>query len=375
MTAAGITTRELNRALLARQGLLEPIDDSVPGILARVGAVQAQSWPAVPVALWTRSARLGPDDFLDAARDGELLLATLLRGTLHVVPASQYPDYAAVTRLTGAADWRRRTKGPAPLVDRLFEELREHTAEQARVPEDVCAFIEAFLERHPDAVTDEEIAFQRQYKWRPFRSTPAFVRTPPDGVWGAKAPEALRAAPPAESDESAALERIVRAHLRAFGPAAPDDVATWIGHRTPPVRDVLAAMDDLVTFGEGKRVLYDLPDAPRPDGGTPAPPKLLPAFDSTLLAYQTGHRERILPDAHKDVVYARSNLQIKPSFLVDGLVAGTWAIEVKRRVATVTLRPSEKLAAKDRKALEDEAERLARFAWPEAKDHAVVVEN
>ncbi|GAA3463253.1 winged helix DNA-binding domain-containing protein [Saccharothrix longispora] len=376
MTAAGITTRELNRALLARQGLLEPIDDSVPGVLARVGAVQAQSWPAVPVAVWTRTADLAPEAFLGAVERGELLLATLLRGTLHVVAAEQYPAYAAVTALTGAADWRRKTEGPAPLMDRLVAELREHTAERARTADEVCAFIEAFLERHPDATTDEEIAFQRQYKWRPFRGVPAFVRAPADGEWGTKAPEALRAAPPAAEDQEAALAEVIRAHLRAFGPAAADDVATWIGHRTPPVRDALAGMDDLVTFSEdGRRVLYDLPDAPRPDADAPAPVKLLPAFDSTLLAYRSTHRERILPAAHKDVVYAKSNLQIKPTFLVDGLVAGMWSIAVKRRVATVALRPLEKLSAADREALEAEAVRLARFAQPEAKDHAVVVEE
>ena len=170
---------------------------------------------------------------------------------------------------------------------------------------------------------------------------------------GRKAPAAARAprqrgAPKGDK----ALDEVVRRHLRAFGPAGPDDVAGWIGWRTPPVRAALERLaPDLARFeDEDGRALYDLPDAPRPDPETPAPPRLLAAFDSILLAYAAKRRARILPDAHRDAVYERRNLQIRPSYLVDGLVAGTWSIEVKRREATLTLRPLERLARATRSA-------------------------
>jgi hypothetical protein len=168
---------------------------------------------------------------------------------------------------------------------------------------------------------------------------------------------------------------VVLRHLRAFGPAGPEDVAGWIGWRTPPVREAFERLGaDLERFeDEDGRALYDLPDAPRPDPEAPAPPRLLAAFDSVLLAYAAKRRGRILPDQHRDAVYERRNLQIRPSYLVDGLVAGTWSIEVKRREATLTLRPLERLARATRGALVDEAERLVRTLQPEAKGHAVVV--
>ena len=111
-------------------------------------------------------------------------------------------------------------------------------------------------------------------------------------------------------------------------------------------------------------------------GRTPRRPPLpacWPAFDSVLLAYASKRRKRILPDAHRDAVYERRNLQIRPSYLVDGLVAGTWSTEVKRREATLTLRPLERLARATRTALVDEAERLVRDLQPQAKAHKVVV--
>ena len=128
---------------------------------------------------------------------------------------------------------------------------------------------------------------------------------------------------------------MIRRHLRAFGPASAEDVASWIGWRTPPVRAALKAMDDLDRRSTSG--LYDLPDAPRPDADTTAPPRFLAAFDSALLAYPSKRRTRLVPDELRDLVYLRKNLQVKPTFLVDGFVAGIWSIEVKRREATLTL--------------------------------------
>jgi hypothetical protein len=106
----------------------------------------------------------------------------------------------------------------------------------------------------------------------------------------------------------------------------------------------------------------------------PAPPRLLAAFDSVLLAYAPGRRERILPDAHRGAVYQRANLRIRPTFLVDGYVAGTWSSEVKRRQAKVTLRPLQRLDRDIRSALAEEAERVARTVHPEAQSHTAVIE-
>jgi len=158
--------------------------------------------------------------------------------------------------------------------------------------------------------------------------------------------------------------------------AAAEDVAGWIGWRTPQVREALRRLGpELVSFeDEAGRALYDLPDAPRPDPGVPAPVRLLPWFDSVLLAYAPKHRSRILPDAYRDRVYVRANLQWLPTFLVDGLVAGTWSIQAGRREATLSLQPFAALAAPARKALVEEAERLVRFVRPAVATHHVAVQ-
>jgi hypothetical protein len=377
--AERMTLRALNRALLARQGLLERLDAPLVEAVETVGALQAQSWPAPPVALWSRVDGFAPEAYYAALERGELVSGTLLRATLHLVSAREHPAYAAVAAQAVGHHWRRTDAEPGKEVGALLTKLRAYAAKTPRTGEELGAFVEEWVGAHPDALDAAELDRQRELKWRPFQRWSAFVRAPADGAWGSKAPSALRAAPRPrggpKGDE--ALDAVVRRHLRAFGPAGADDVAGWIGWRTPPVRDALQRLaPNLARFeDDGGRALYDLPDAPRPDPETPAPPRLLAAFDSVLLAYAAKRRERILPDAHRDAVYERRNLQIRPSYLVDGLVAGTWSVEVKRREATLTLRPLERLARATRAELVDEAERLARALQPQAKAHNVMVER
>ncbi|HEX6697173.1 MAG TPA: winged helix DNA-binding domain-containing protein [Solirubrobacteraceae bacterium] len=375
--AQPMTTIALNRALLARQGLLERLDLPLVDAVEAVGALQAQYWPAPPAALWSRVAGFEPEALYAALDDGGLVTGTLLRATLHLVSAREHPAYAAVAAEAAGHHWRRTDDEPGAEVAQLLTKLRTYASRTPRSGEEIGAFVEEWLAEHPKALSAAEADHQRELKWRPFQRWSALVRAPADGAWGTKAPSALRAAPRPRGAPKGdkALDEVVRRHLRAFGPAGPDDVAGWIGWRTPPVREAFERLGgDLERLeDEDGRALYDLPGAPRPDPETPAPPRLLAAFDSVLLAYAAKRRARILPDRHRDAVYERHNLQIRPSYLVDGLVAGTWSIEVKRREATLTLRPLERLTRAARGALVDEAEGLVRALHPQAKGHAVRV--
>jgi hypothetical protein len=372
-----MTTRALNRALLARQGLLERMDGSVVEAVERIGAIQAQHWPAVPVALWSRLRGFRAEDLYGVLDARQLLMGTLLRGTLHVVSAREHPCYAAVVRDSGAAGWQRTDAEPPPEVDALRAALVAHAA-TARTAEELIAFIEAWIDRHQLPLADAELAFQRGYKWRPLIASCGLIRAPAGERWDGAKPPAAAIAPPAPAWDSSeeALDAVVRCHLRAFGPAAAEDVAGWIGWRTPPVREALRRLaPDLAQFeDEAGRTLHDLEDAPRPDPDTPAPVRLLPWFDSVLLAYAAKHRARILPEAYKDRVYVRANLQWLPTFLVDGLVAGTWSIQAARREATLSLRPFAEPSPGTRTELIEEAERLLRFLRPAASAHRVTVD-
>jgi hypothetical protein len=367
----------LNRALLARQGLLERLDAPLVEAVETIGALQAQHWPAPPVALWSRVKGFAPADLYAALERGDLVTGTLLRTTLHLVSAREHAAYAAVAG--EVADWRRSKAEASAEAQRLPEALVAHARRTARTTDDVATFAEDWVKAHPKALHRDEVKAQRSRSWRALARWHGFVRVPEDGEWGAKSPAALRAAPKPRKKltPDAALDEVVVRHLRAFGPASADDVAGWIKWRPKPVREAFAGLEDkLARFeDEGGRALYDLPDAPRPDPETPAPPRLLAPFDSILLAYASKHRARILPDAHRDSVYEPKNLRIRPSYTIDGLVAGTWDVEVKRGEAILALRPLEKLPRAARSELVDEAEQLVQAMRPDAKAHRVVVER
>ncbi len=372
-----LTQSALNRALLARQGLVERFRLPVAAAVASMGAIQAQFWPAPPVALWSRVAGFDAGELYDALDRGRLVLGPLVRGTLHIVSSGDHAQFAASLAASGVADWRRTPAPAGTEIHELRSALLAYARPKPRDQEELVQFIESWVGQHPDALDPAELSAQRSVKWRPFRSWSGLIRAPADGRWGARAPASQTAPPSLPPDWPApeeALAAVIRRHLGAFGPAAPDDVAAWLGWRTPAVRAAIERLGNQLEQFEDERgrVLYDLPGAPRPDPGLAPPIRLLPWFDSVLLAYAPQHRERILPAAYRDRVYVRANLQWLPTFLVDGLVAGTWSVEAGTGRATLTLRAFGKLPKPVRTALREEAESLLRFSHPASPSREVV---
>jgi hypothetical protein len=370
-----VTERELNRALLERQGLLERIDAPLPEAVERIGAVQAQSWPAAAVALWSRVEGFTPDALYAAMEDGTLVNGLVHRGTVHLVSAREHPMYAGVFEGSGnAVPWRTKAERGAG-ADDLLPHVRKAATGKVLTSADVAELAEAWVGKHPDALPDEELEHQRKASWRALLRCGDLVRVPSSGSWGAKAPDAVTAAPKAKAAADTALREAVLAHLRAFGPAGADDVAQWLGWKVGPVKEALEAADGLEELQDGRRTVYDIAGAPRPDGDGEAPVRFLAAFDSVILAYAPKRRTRIVPEGRFEAIYNRANLQIRPTFLVDGFVAGTWSAQVKGRKGTVTITPFGRLPRGAKGALQDEAEALLAGVHPAATNRSVAFEK
>jgi hypothetical protein len=199
--------------------------------------------------------------------------------------------------------------------------------------------------------------------WRRIRRYAPFVHVPGDEPWAfGRRPTQVAAAAWLEGDdldEEAGLEHIVRSHLRAFGPARLADISQWSGLAVKRLNVGLARISPVERYeDEGGRVLYDLPGAPLPDSDVAAPPRLLPMWDETLLAY--ADRSRVLPEAYRSRVIVKAG-DVLPSFTVDGYVAGLWWAEVDDGEPRVVLEPFEAISARARRDLEAEAERLVSF--------------
>ncbi len=157
--------------------------------------------------------------------------------------------------------------------------------------------------------------------------------------------------------EQTDVRELIRRYLAAWGPATPADFAAWSGMKGV-ARWFEALGEDVVAFkDERKRTLYDLRDAPLPGGDTPAPARLLPEFDGVMLGWQDRTRMISTDDAR---LIANRNLQVPAVVLVDGFVCGTWKLEHKRKVATLTVRAFRPIAPAEAEALEEEALGLLR---------------
>jgi hypothetical protein len=118
---------------------------------------------------------------------------------------------------------------------------------------------------------------------------------------------------------------------------------------------------------EGKELL-DLPRKPLPDAQAPAPVRLLPTWDATLLVH--ARATGILPEEYRPLVFNTKTPHSVSTFLVDGFVAGTWRVERAKDKATLVLVPFEPLPRDARRELAEEGERLMRFVEPDAGSFA-----
>ena len=130
----------------------------------------------------------------------------------------------------------------------------------------------------------------------------------------------------------------------------------------PQIVPALERLEPLRRFrDEQGRELLDVPRGALPDPDTPAPVRFLPKWDNVLLAFKD--RTRVLPEPYRKRVI-RMNGDVAQTFLVDGLVAGTWRVEDGR----VAIEPFGTLSRSDRAELEDERARLEAFLADCASD-------
>ncbi|MFB7009078.1 MULTISPECIES: winged helix DNA-binding domain-containing protein [unclassified Streptomyces] len=314
------TARELNRATLSRQLLLEREPLSVPDGVRRVVALQAQH-PASPyLALWNRLTDFAPAE-LDAGFTGRSVVkATLMRITLHAVHAEDYPAFRAAMQPTLYASrlgFRFAATGLTPAdADELVPELLAFT----RSPR-TSAQMQAWVEERTGAE-------KKDGAWWGLKVYAPLHHAPTDAPWSfgprpSFVAAGTGAAPTGRAVEPQALRTLILRYLAGFGPASVADVAQFAMVRRAPVREALGALDGAVEQLRGPDgvTLFDLPGASRPPADTPAPPRLMAMWDSILLAY--ADRSRVIPPAYRPLVIRR-NGDVLPTLLVDGHVAGVW---------------------------------------------------
>jgi hypothetical protein len=317
-TSAGapvLGPRALNRATLARQLLLRRTPMSAKDAVEHLVGLQAQEVRPPYQALAARLDGFAPEELSGLLERREAVRMVTMRSTIHLHTAEDGLTLRPLVQPARDREINHFRKGLAGVdLDRLAALAREFVEETPRTMKQLR---EALGQQWPDA-DPQSLAVAA-------RCGLPLVQVTPRGLWGRSGQVALttvehwlgRPAGPAASPDATVLR-----YLAAFGPASVKDFQTWAGlTRTRPVFERLRPR--LLTFRDENGVeLFDLPDAPRPDPDTPAPPRLLPEFDNLLLSH--ADRTRVIPRAHKGRTW-QANTFYCP-LLVDGFLAGVWRI-------------------------------------------------
>jgi Winged helix DNA-binding domain len=327
-----LTERALNRALLARQLLLERARLPIPRALERIGGIQNQYAPSGYVGLWTRLEGLEREALTRAVERRAVVQGTLMRETIHLVSKRDYWPLALGIREARRA-WALR-------VDKKLTEQ----GQQLRARE-----LRAALAHGPRGREIDPLVRGHVMLWLDV------VRVPPSGTWERRRADRYALAEDwlgqPEITEHDAVDRLVRRYFGAFGPAPLQDVSRWSGVPAAKLAPSVERLDLRRFRDEAGKELLDLPRAPLPHPDTPAPVRFLPHFDACLLVHV--RRAGLLPEEHRARMFQTKNPFSVGAVLVDGRVAGAWSVRDGRVVVEAYERlPSE---------VEDERERLEAF--------------
>jgi hypothetical protein len=335
-----LTLRELNRATLARQLLLERKRLSPTAVIERLVGMQAQ-WPPAPyVGIWTRTTSFRRKALERELARATVVKATVMRQTLHLVTRRDYALLRAAMSETNFPWESSQAKLLAPSVRALAAAGPVTRAEAL-----------AHVERE-----HELTGVDARRAWRGARVRAHLLHHHETALWHARpAGRFVALEEPQTHDPTEARAEMLRRYFAAFGPASRRDIGAWSMMHVPELDRALERLEPLRRFrDEHGRELLDVPRAPLPDVETPAPVRFLPKWDNVLLAF--ADRTRVLPEQYRKTVI-RMNGDVAQTFLVDGFVAGVWRVENGR----VVLAPFTALSRSAQRELEDEAGRLEAF--------------
>lgn len=347
-----LSTRALNRALLARQMLLTRVNLPVLDAIERLVGIQAQDPNAPYFGLWSRLEEFRPDDLSKLIQNKKVMRLALMRSTIHLVSSKDGMSLR-------------------PLIQSVQDTVLKNSFGKHLNGLDTQAVAEAgraLVETKP--LTFSELGKLLGKQWPNVESAAlaAVVRTlvplvqmPPRGIWG-KSGQAIHTSAEAWIGRlpfsKLTTEDIILRYLSAFGPATIQDIQVWSG-LTRLKEKVEQLLPQLIIFHNDQgNELLDIPSAPRPDQNVPSPPRFLGGFDNILLSY--ADRKRIIDESYRNIVFTKNGI-IRPTILIDGFVSGLWKVQKEKGTVKLIIESFKKLPNEEHNALTEEGTRLLDF--------------
>uniref|UniRef100_A0AAU2JYP4 Winged helix DNA-binding domain-containing protein n=1 Tax=Streptomyces sp. NBC_00049 TaxID=2903617 RepID=A0AAU2JYP4_9ACTN len=337
-------TRSLNRATLARQLLLSRAEMSARDAVAHLLGLQAQNVKPPYFQLHARLAAFRPAELAGLMESREVVRMVTMRSTIHTHTAHDALTLRPLVQPARDREINYFRKGLVGVdLDRLAERAREFVDGEPRTMAEIR---EELLKDWPDA-DPQSLSVAARCRL-------PMVQATPRGVWGRSGQVRLTTVENWLGQSAGAaqpVDDVVLRYLAAFGPASVKDMQVWAG--LTRLREAFERLrPGLAVFRDENGVeLFDLPDAPRPDADTPAPPRFLPEFDNLLLSH--ADRTRVIAPEIKGRSWTGN--QAHCTLLVDGFLAGLWKLDG----GTLTVELFGQASAAEKEEIAAEGERMA----------------
>lgn len=341
--------------------------DAMLDVASAICGLHAQLMSSAEQTLWARVEDMQPGVVERALWEERTLVKTwAVRGTLHLLPAADYPVWQAALSTYDhyyKASWLRHfgftRQELATTMDAISQALDGAVLTREELADAVAQLTgsDDIRRKLLDSwgATLKPAAFQGRLCYAPGEGQNVrYAR--PDSWLGDWEPV----------DPDAAVQELTRRYLSAFGPASRGDYARWGGLTAAQAgRRIDALEEEVVQVDVDGERLWLLAEhvadaaAARPQGVV----RLLPRFDQYVIGAPRDE-PAILADDFKDRIY-RTSGWISAVLLVDGRIEGVWEYEQAGDQLTVEIEAFAPVPAWVREAAEEEAERLAAYSGGE----------
>ncbi len=351
-----LSQRQINRALLSRQMLLERQPVSVLDAITYHIGFQAQAPNPPYFALWDRVKTFDQAELSALFTNRKVVRIALMRSTIFLVTAEDClelrPLLQSAVHHTFLSGYSKRAVGLD--INEVARVGRKLVEEQPRTFKQLGEELGRQWPDYEPAVMAEVI-----------RSLVPLIQIPPRGLWGTSGAAAHTSAEvwlDRPLNESPSIDNLVIRYFDSFGPATIADLQHWSGIRR--LREVVERnLDHLVRIVDASgNERFDIAGCAYPNEETPAPVRFLGEFDNLLLSH--ANRTHVISDEDRRRVFTNNGI-IRPTILIDGFVHGMWKLHQTASDAFVEISPFRPLGRNDRHELELEGERLLAFVAPE----------
>ena len=352
------TPDELITERLRNQHLMRPGKREPAQVVASLGAIQAQDYPAAKWAVGLRAPGCDSAHIEEAFNSGAILRTHVLRPTWHFV---------------AAADIRWLVELSAPRVHAANAYYYKQSGLDAKVFARSCAMMSRVLEGGQHKTRAElAIALKRaKVPAEGLKLAYIMMSAELDGVIcsgprrGKQFTYALleERAPQARSlDRAEAIAELAKRYFSSHGPATIRDFVWWSGLT---VKDAQLGIDAVKAALHRETIAgRDYYSLAPPPAGRVAPAKgctalLLPNYDEYLIAYKD--RGAVVDSARAANIVARSNGAFPHHLVIDGRLAGSWARTFKGNSVLIEVAPYKKLTPAQSRAVMSAADCYGEF--------------